>query len=200
MVLALLAAGLAASAVAGPGRRDIDRWRRGAAGEEWTAGLLDGLPRRRWAVWHDLPVPGSRANIDHLVVGPTGVWVVDTKTTRAEVRSGWRSVRLGDRRLDVAPTRWEAEVVADRLAAELGDEAVRTGAVRAVVALHSPSVRGDGGGLRPRGRKVDGVPVVPAGALLRRLRRGRRRLAGRDRRVVGEALQRCFGAPGGGRL
>src|SRR5947209_146921 len=83
---------------------------------------LERLPRRRWAVWHDLPVPGSRANIDHLVVGPTGVWVVDTKTTRAEVRSGWRSVRLGDRRLDVAPTRWEAEVVADRLAAELGDE------------------------------------------------------------------------------
>lgn len=97
------------------GLRDADRWRRGAEGERRTAALLDGLASRRWAVWHDLQVPGSRANIDHLVVGRTGVWVVDTKTPRGQVRSGWRSVRMGDRRLDTGPVTWEAEMVAERL-------------------------------------------------------------------------------------
>lgn len=36
-------------------------------------------------VLHDLRVPGSRANIDHVVVAPSGVWVVDS-TWRSESR------------------------------------------------------------------------------------------------------------------
>ena len=47
-------------------------WRRGAAGERRTARLLDPLERQGWAVLHDLAVPGSRANLDHLVIGPGG--------------------------------------------------------------------------------------------------------------------------------
>ena len=66
---------------------DPERWRRGAAGERATAALLDRLPARTWAVLHDRRVPGSRANLDHLIIGPSGVWVLDTKTTRARVRA-----------------------------------------------------------------------------------------------------------------
>jgi hypothetical protein len=49
---------------------EASAWRRGAAGERRTARLLDPLERHGWAVLHDLAVPGSRANIDHLVIGP----------------------------------------------------------------------------------------------------------------------------------
>jgi Nuclease-related domain len=58
-------------------------WRRGAAGERRTARLLASLERCGWAVLHDLAVPGSAANIDHLVIGPGGVLVIDSKPYRA---------------------------------------------------------------------------------------------------------------------
>lgn len=41
--------------------------------------MLDGLASDRLAVLHDRGVPRSRANIDHIVVAPGGVWVVDAK-------------------------------------------------------------------------------------------------------------------------
>jgi hypothetical protein len=54
-------------------------WRRGAAGERRTARLLAPLERHGWAVLHDLAIPNSQANIDHLVIGPGGVLAIDTK-------------------------------------------------------------------------------------------------------------------------
>jgi hypothetical protein len=132
---------------------DPERWLRGAAGEAATARILDRLPSR-WAVLHDRSVPGSRANIDHLVIGPSGVWVVDTKTTRARVTARWRTVYFGDVPLDTVPVRWEAQVVADRLGVP----------ARPVIVVH-------GAGLRRRGGRSGGVRVVPVGGLRRYLRR-----------------------------
>jgi Nuclease-related domain len=51
------------------------------------ARLLDLLERQGWAVLHDLAVPGSRANIDHLVTGPAGVFVIDSQHYRGRLRS-----------------------------------------------------------------------------------------------------------------
>jgi hypothetical protein len=56
---------------------DTLAWRRGAAGERRTARLLAPLERRGWAVLHDLAIPGTQANLDHLVIGPGGVLVID---------------------------------------------------------------------------------------------------------------------------
>jgi hypothetical protein len=39
-------------------------WQRGARGERHTARLLDRLTRDGYAVFHDLAVPGSPANVD----------------------------------------------------------------------------------------------------------------------------------------
>ena len=61
-------------------------WQRGAAGERRTARLLGQLERQGWAVLHDLAVPGSRANIDHLVIGPGGVFVIDSKQYRGRLQ------------------------------------------------------------------------------------------------------------------
>ncbi|MEZ5234461.1 MAG: nuclease-related domain-containing protein [Acidimicrobiales bacterium] len=52
-------------------------WRTGAAGEEEVALALDlcadVIPL------HDRRIPGTRANIDHLAVTASGVWVIDAK-------------------------------------------------------------------------------------------------------------------------
>jgi hypothetical protein len=55
-------------------------------GERRTARLLGPLKQHGWAILHDLAVPGSRANIDHLVIGPGGVFVVDSKQYRGRLR------------------------------------------------------------------------------------------------------------------
>jgi Nuclease-related domain len=135
---------------------DADRWLRGAEAEMATAALLRKLPRR-WVVLHDRAVPGSRANIDHLVISSTGVWVVDTKSARAPLRIRRGAVWSGEHPIDTGPAAWEAEVVSEWL----GVDAL------AVVAVH-------GDGLRRRGKVSGGVPVVPASRLVRRLRRSRR--------------------------
>jgi hypothetical protein len=67
-----------------------DRWERGAEGESQTAEALATLGPG-WVIWHDVAWPGRRyANIDHVVVGPTGIFVVDSKNW-----SGSISIRNG---------------------------------------------------------------------------------------------------------
>jgi hypothetical protein len=171
------------------GGRDPGRWRRGAEGERATAALLATLSPRRWTVWHDLRVPRSRANIDHLVVGRTGIWVVDTKTTRAEVAAGWRSVRFGGRRLDTSPSRWEAAEVGRILESYLPAQVARPLPVRPLVAVH-------GHGLRRRGSRVGGVRVIPAEQVVRRIHKGRRRLRRADMEAVVEAVDGLFEGAG----
>lgn len=54
-------------------------WKTGAVGEERVGQRLNELATASFRVLHDRRIPGSRANIDHLVVTPNGVFVVDPK-------------------------------------------------------------------------------------------------------------------------
>ncbi|NLA37157.1 MAG: NERD domain-containing protein [Actinobacteria bacterium] len=54
-------------------------WRQGAIGEQKVARVLDGLAGAELIALHDRKLPKSRANFDHLVVTPSGVWVIDAK-------------------------------------------------------------------------------------------------------------------------
>jgi len=72
-------------------QQSAERWERGAAGEEATAAALAVLPAEEWAVLHDVKWPGRRyANVDHVVIGPPGVFVIDSKnwSGRIAVRDG----------------------------------------------------------------------------------------------------------------
>jgi hypothetical protein len=55
----------------------IQNWELGAWGEQATAKALRKLPRGQWHVVHDRA--GRRGNIDHVVVGPPGVVLLDSK-------------------------------------------------------------------------------------------------------------------------
>jgi hypothetical protein len=68
--------------------RSAALWEQGAVGEVAVAAALAALPAG-WVVLHDLAWPGrQRANLDHVVIGPGGVFVVDAKnwSGRIEVR------------------------------------------------------------------------------------------------------------------
>lgn len=63
----------------------LDSWRIGAVGERKTASYLADLEEAGLIVRHDRRVPGYGGNVDHIAVGPTGVWVIETKTYRGGV-------------------------------------------------------------------------------------------------------------------
>jgi hypothetical protein len=126
----------------------VQAWRRGAEGERRTARLLDRLTRDGFVVFHDLAVPGSRANVDHLVIGPSGVFVIDSKQWTGSVHQSsdglaWHNHYPLDRTLETV--RWEA----DAISRILGTRAA------ALLCVHGAHVHG--GGLH-----VQGVAIVPA--------------------------------------
>jgi hypothetical protein len=66
--------------------RSAALWERGAEGEEAVAAALAQLPSETWTVFHDVKWPGRRyANVDHIVVGPPGVFVIDAKNWSGQV-------------------------------------------------------------------------------------------------------------------
>jgi nuclease-like protein len=126
----------------------VTAWQRGAEGERRTARLLDRLTRDGYVVFHDLAVPDSDANVDHLVIGPSGVFVIDSKQWTGSVHQSpdglaWHNHYRLDRTLQTV--RWEARIIG-RL---LGTRAA------AVVCVHGAHVHG--GGL-----EVQGVAILPA--------------------------------------
>jgi Nuclease-related domain len=130
---------------------DTLAWRRGAVGERRTARLLAPLERRGWAVLHDLAIPGSKANLDHLAIGPGGVAVIDTKQYRGRLWLDSSGLLWGGRQLlsmTLRKVRWEADQ-ADEV---LGIADLQ---VPAIIAVHGARVPW-------RCLQVDGVTVAPA--------------------------------------
>jgi Nuclease-related domain len=126
----------------------VTAWQRGAAGERRTARLLDRLTRDGYVVFHDLAVPGSPANVDHLVVGPSGVFVIDSKQWAGSVHEGadglvWHNHYRLDRTLETV--RWEAETVGRLLGTRIA----------ALLCVHGAHVHGGG-------VEAQGVAIVPA--------------------------------------
>lgn len=62
-----------------PERSSTRVWATGAIGEEVVGAKLDAIASEQIRVLHDRRIPKSKANIDHIVVTPGGVWVIDTK-------------------------------------------------------------------------------------------------------------------------
>jgi nuclease-like protein len=128
-------------------------------GERRTGRLLDPLERHGWAVLHDLALPRSQANIDHLVIGPGGVFVIDSKHYRGRLQLDG-SGRLWHGSHPLAPALRAVSFEADQAAQVLPDPDV---VVRPIVAVHGAQV--------PCGKVItDGVPVVPARRLPSMLR------------------------------
>jgi Nuclease-related domain len=63
----------------------VDRQDRGAIGEEQVGALLDSFcDGELWSVLHDVSL--GRGNVDHLVIGPGGLFTVETKSHPGPIR------------------------------------------------------------------------------------------------------------------
>jgi hypothetical protein len=61
----------------------IENWRRGAYGEKATARALRPLRREGWTFFNDIPT--EHGNIDHVLVGPAGVFMLESKRLSGQV-------------------------------------------------------------------------------------------------------------------
>ncbi|MEV5348941.1 nuclease-related domain-containing protein [Streptomyces achromogenes] len=133
-------------------RRAHNSWAAGAAGEEATARLLRPLVRRGCAVLHDRAIRGSRANIDHLIIGRFGVALVDSKNWQSKksaltLTGGLLRYGRYDQTKALQTVVWEAEQAARALGVP----------VRPILAVHGARVPA------PRGRtELHGVTVIEA--------------------------------------
>ena len=118
---ALLASAVGVIVLALTGGRcpqDARRWFQGAGGERRTARLLHraelfGL-LRGWRFAHDLGIPRSRANLDHVAVHPSGRLVVYLDTKAWHARGA--VVRVNGNRLMYGP--WDQTRTLDTIAWE----------------------------------------------------------------------------------
>lgn len=159
---------------------------RGGGAERRTARLLDELRIHGFRAVHDLSWPGTRrANIDHVVVGGPGVFVIDTKdwSGRVSVTGGRLFCDEVDRSEALDKIRVQADAVRDVLATA---HRLAPSRITPVIALH----RSD-----QRLTTVDGTWIVGAERLPRDLlgRPGalRREDAGRLLATLMERLPRA---------
>lgn len=171
-------------------RDATERWAVGARAEEATAAALAGLDARRFAVLHDVAVPGRRENADHLVVSRAGVVVVETKRWAGPVVIGRHVRARGERRDEVIDQMGRLErSVRRRLAAGACGRKVP---VDLFVCIHTSRVRPARWRRRARlGRVAFGSPDD----LVRWLRRRRRRRAVLDRGAVAEVTRALARGP-----
>jgi len=62
----------------------VERYDRGAAGEELVGSILEELRPEGWDIIHDAELEHS--NVDHIVLGPGGLFTVETKSNPGPIR------------------------------------------------------------------------------------------------------------------
>ena len=100
-VLVAVVVVLAASTKLKVKKQSTEAWAIGARGELAVAAHLAETMAKGVTVIHDRRVPGTRANIDHIAIGPSGIYVIDAKRTtgRVEVRRSGSGRRRGPTQL-----------------------------------------------------------------------------------------------------
>jgi hypothetical protein len=150
----------------------VDRHDRGAKGEERVGGLLDGLAKQGWHVVHDANL--GHGNVDHIAIGPAGIFTVETKSHPGPVRVG----------------KMHGSVLAQAQAERRLVERVTGAGVEPLVVYSRAWVD------RPLARRK-GVRVMPATMLVEHLRRQPARLSPveveRAQRRLARALRQARG-------
>lgn len=142
----------------------ITAWQTGAEGEVRTGRLLEPLEAEGFRILHDRKIPGARnANIDHIVFGPPGIFVVETKSYAGSLQIRGDEVFVAGRRKNG----WIDEVKREASAVQtaLADEVLAHGwPVMPIICVH----RADLPWFRS---EVQGVRIVSGKDLVSRLRK-----------------------------
>jgi hypothetical protein len=136
-------------------------WRRQAAAQRRTAGALQPLEQRGGLVLHDVTLPGWPAGLEHLVIGSTGIWVIQSwqHSQPPPQHTGTSPWQARGATADPLPKlRWQAAVFAEMLADRV---LLPVGALLCVL-----------GGRLADGRSAEGVAVATTRRLVDVIRQG----------------------------
>ncbi len=101
---------------------DERAWRKGAEGEEHVGARLERLGEHGWRVLHSVPVGQRGSDIDHVLIGPGGVFTVNTKNHPG--KSIWvapNQIRVNGQPVPyLRNSRFEAKRASDLLSARVG--------------------------------------------------------------------------------
>lgn len=162
---------------------DERAWRLGADGEEAVAAQLEGIGAP-WRVLHAVRVGDRGSDIDHVVVGPGGVFTVNAKNhPKAAVWVGGDTVMVNGRRHPyVRNSRFEATRASRLLSERAGFPVPVTGLIAVVGARR---------GFTIKGQPADGaVVVVSRRRIARFLRSQPQRLGLREIDAIYEVARR----------
>lgn len=150
-------------------------WYLGALGERKTGLILAQLDPE-WRVLHSVPVGTRGSDIDHIVIGPTGIHLVNSKNhADARVWVGKSAMMVAGQRVPyLRNSRHEVASVRKYLTQVLGDERGAALPIEGVVALWCKQLT-----LK---QAPDGVTTIYASSLSRHLRGKLRRANARARR------------------
>ena len=134
------------------GRKAERPWRTGAQGEEEVARRLGKLPDG-WRVLHAVPVGEKGSDIDHVIIGPGGVFTVNTKNhSRGKVWVAQNSFLVNGQRTDyLRNSRHEAQRATKLLSAACSFHVNVTPII--VVMASSMNVKAQPEGVEVVGRK-----------------------------------------------
>ena len=145
-------------------------WLKGAEGERRTARYLAGVEEAGFVVLHDRRVPGYGGNLDHVAIGPSGVWAIETKRLSGKVEIFGDELRIGGRQRDGIIDQAYREAVAVQVA--LRDHLDPLGlTVTPIICLHD-------GELPWFNKTVRGVRLASGRGLVRQISEGAERLTG----------------------
>lgn len=154
---------------------------RAALGELAVGQMLNQLGPQ-WDTLHAVPVDELSGQLDHLVIGPSGVFALFTENYPGQdIRVSGESMTIAGRAVDDIPA---VRRLAEGAAEHLSDAAGRTIPVEPVIVVIDETrliVRG----------QPDGVTIVPAKHLLRLLARPERLLAGSEVAYVSDVADRA---------
>ena len=97
-------------------------WRKGAQGEEYVGARLERLNLRGWHALHAVPVGHRGADIDHVLIGPGGVFTINTKNHPGKrVWVSPNQIRVNGEPVPyLQNSRFEAERASELLSARVG--------------------------------------------------------------------------------
>jgi hypothetical protein len=120
---------------------DIARGGSQSAAQRRTRRQINRMRRAGYLALDARPIPNSREVIDHLVIGPTGVYAIDSERWHKRVpirtyngKQLWHGPENKKPRLEHA--KWEAQQASDRISAAVGFEVP----VRAAMAVYGPKI------------------------------------------------------------
>lgn len=165
---------------ASPLTRDARSWYRGALGEIHVAKALKGLGPD-WTVLHAVPFGSGASDLDHVLIGPGGVFTINTKNHSGQKIwvGGEQLLVNGHRTNHIRDARYEARRASKLLSPGAGDPVD----VTPVIAIVDP------GSLTFGRKRPDGLLVLSSNQLARTVLRRQRRLTDATVRAISELAE-----------